>query len=427
MELDMDSRVNMEIPVEILKLSDVIITESYLRNDKEIIIKVESTKKEIPCRECGEACEAHGYDRPMELRHLPILGYKTYIQLTPKRGTCKKCNDKPTTTTQTLDWYERKARQTKPYELSLLCEMINSTFEDVSRKQDIDCQTLQLIIDRYVDTEVDFSAIKYLGLLGIDEISLRKGRQKYVTVFTYRHDGKVRVLKIIDGRKMEEVEAFLKSIPENLKQTVTTVCSDLYDGSINPAKAVFGKTRITADRFHVSKLYRKKLIIVRKSELKRLQKILTEEEYKALKSATSILRKGKDYFTDDERKILDPLFELSPKLHLAYTFSHQLTTIYNSKIKKKKAVVMLKSWVENVNNSKLNAFNSFIDTLNKHMNEISNYFKERNSSGFVEGFNNRIKVLTRRCYGLGNAKRLFQRIKLDTEGLNLFKFSGAYC
>ena len=55
------------------------------------------------------------------------------------------------------------------------------------------------------------------------------------------------------------------------------------------------------------------------------------------------------------------------------------------------------------------------------------YFKERNSSGFVEGFNNRIKVLTRRCYGLGNAKRLFQRIKLDTEGLNLFKFSGAYC
>jgi transposase len=305
--------------------------------------------------------------------------------------------------------------------------MINSTFEDVSRKQDIECKTLQLIIDRYVDTDVDFSAIKYLGLLGIDEISLRKGRQKYVTVFTYRHNGKVLVLKIIDGRKMEDVEAFLKSIPEKLKQTVTTVCSDLYDGYINAAKAVFGNTRITADRFHVSKLYRKKLIIIRKSELKRLKKILTEEEYKDLKSATSILRKEKDYFTEDERKVLDPLFELSPKLHLAYTFSHQLTTIFNSKIKKNKATSLIESWIENVNNSKLNVFNSFIETLNKHMNEISNYFKERNSSGFVEGFNNRIKVLTRRCYGLGNAKRLFQRIKLDTEGLKLFKFSGAYC
>ncbi|WP_413226956.1 transposase [Cysteiniphilum marinum] len=39
---------------------------------------------------------------------------------------------------------------------------------------------------------------------------------------------------------------------------------------------------------------------------------------------------------------------------------------------------------------------------------------DRNSSGFVEGFNNRLKVLTRRCYGLKNAKRFFQRIKIDT-------------
>ena len=120
---------------------------------------------------------------------------------------------------------------------------------------------------------------------------------------------KVRILKIIEGRSMEDVEAFLKSIPEYLKQTVTTVCSDLYDGYIGAAKAVFGKTRITADRFHVSKLYRKKLIIVRKSELKRLKKILAEREYKSLKPATAILRKGKDCFTEEEQKVLDPLFE----------------------------------------------------------------------------------------------------------------------
>ena len=61
------------------------------------------------------------------------------------------------------------------------------------------------------------------------------------------------------------------------------------------------------------------------------------------------------------------------------------------------------------------------------MNEITNYFKQRHNSGFVEGFNNRIKVLKRRCYGLVNTKHLFQRIKLDTEGLNLFRFSEAYC
>uniref|UniRef100_UPI00177EA7B5 transposase n=1 Tax=Cysteiniphilum TaxID=2056696 RepID=UPI00177EA7B5 len=63
-------------------------------------------------------------------------------------------------------------------------------------------------------------------------------------------------------------------------------------------------------------------------------------------------------------------------------------------------------------------------TLTTHIEEVSNYFIDRNSSGFVEGFNNRLKVLTRRCYGLKNAKRFFQRIKIDTEGLALFRFSG---
>ena len=68
-------------------------------------------------------------------------------------------------------------------------------------------------------------------------------------------------------------------------------------------------------------------------------------------------------------------------------------------------------------------YNGFIVTLEKYIEEIINYFTSRNTSGFVEGFNNKIKVLTRRCYGLKSAKRLFQRIKLDTEGLAMFKFS----
>jgi transposase len=38
----------------------------------------------------------------------------------------------------------------------------------------------------------------------------------------------------------------------------------------------------------------------------------------------------------------------------------------------------------------------------------------------VEGFNNKIKVLKRRCYGLFNLKHIFQRIFLDLEGYRLF-------
>ena len=47
-------------------------------------------------------------------------------------------------------------------------------------------------------------------------------------------------------------------------------------------------------------------------------------------------------------------------------------------------------------------------------------FVHRDSSGFVEGLNNKLKVLKRRCYGLLNLGHLFQRIFLDLEGYRLF-------
>jgi transposase len=38
----------------------------------------------------------------------------------------------------------------------------------------------------------------------------------------------------------------------------------------------------------------------------------------------------------------------------------------------------------------------------------------------VEGFNNKVKILKRRCYGIFNLKHLFQRIYLDLHGYRLF-------
>ncbi|NJM44801.1 MAG: transposase, partial [Alkalinema sp. RU_4_3] len=54
------------------------------------------------------------------------------------------------------------------------------------------------------------------------------------------------------------------------------------------------------------------------------------------------------------------------------------------------------------------------------IDEISNYFLERQNSGFVEGFNNRIKVMKRRCYGIFKVKHIFQRLTLDLHGYERF-------
>jgi hypothetical protein len=45
----------------------------------------------------------------------------------------------------------------------------------------------------------------------------------------------------------------------------------------------------------------------------------------------------------------------------------------------------------------------------------------------VEGLNNKVKVLKRRCYGIFNLKHLFQRIFLDLNGYRLFASTPHIC
>jgi transposase len=52
------------------------------------------------------------------------------------------------------------------------------------------------------------------------------------------------------------------------------------------------------------------------------------------------------------------------------------------------------------------------------MDEITNYFTIRQTSGFVE--DNKVKVLRRRCYEITSLTRLFQRPFLDLGGYRLF-------
>ncbi|MDM8526026.1 transposase, partial [Desulfococcaceae bacterium HSG8] len=73
----------------------------------------------------------------------------------------------------------------------------------------------------------------------------------------------------------------------------------------------------------------------------------------------------------------------------------------------------IRNWKTEVRSSGLKCFDSFLKTLEKNFGEITNYFISRQTSGFVEGLNNKIKVIKRRCYGITNISNLFRRIFLD--------------
>jgi transposase len=236
-------------------------------------------------------------------------------------------------------------------------------------------------------------------------------------IISSKINGKAVVLGILKDRKKQTVKDFLSSIPNHLTETVENVCCDMYDGFINSAKEVFGlKINIVIDRFHVAKNYRGAIDTLRKQEMKRLKSELSEEDYKKLKNVIWILRKKHNELVDEEKETLVLLFKLSPLLKKSYHFQSKLTAIFNQPLSQKQAKRKIKQWIKAVEKSELTCFNTFIKTLNKLWNEITSYFINRLNSGFIEGLNNKIKVLKRRCYGIFNVENLFRRVSIDLAG-----------
>ena len=404
-----------EIPLDI---PNVRILETKINEKGHIIVTVESTVEGTVCHKCiCHIDKPFGHDRWITLRHLSILEHEVYIRIRPKRYQCMQCDGQPSTTQQPT-WYNRRSPHTKAYEAHVMLALVNSTISDVSAKERLGYDSVAGIIDRNVATAVDWSSLDHIETIGIDEVSIKKGHKDFVTIVTTRsNDGSLRLIGVLKDRKKDTVKRFFLSIPKRLRVTVQTVCSDLYDGFINSAHEVFGKhTHVVADRFHVAKLYRKCLDTLRKKEMRRLKKELSEQEYKSLKGVMWILRKNRANLTEEERNTLSDLFKHSPSLGLAYIISSTLTNIFDEELSKKEAKNKLNAWIGIVRDSNLNCFDTFLSTLTSRIDEIANYFIDRKSSGFVEGFNNKIKVIKRRCYGLFNIDHLFQRIHIDMVG-----------
>ena len=404
---------------ELLGLSDIEIMSIDFRADGKIMIDVKSTKVETKCHKCNGPTEPHGHSRCLTMRHLSLLGREVYIRLTPPRGICKRCDKNPTTT-QNLDWFERNAHHTNPYNDYLMLEIIGSTLADVAKKQRLTEAVLQGVLDSYQSGTVDWKMIDRIGLLGVDEIAKKKGQQDYLTIITSRHQGNNKILAVIEGKEKAPIKAFFNSIPVKKKKTITAVCVDMWDNYINAAKEVFDNVPIIIDRFHVAKLYRKDVTALRSQELKRLKKELTPEQYKQLRPAVKILISKHERYTREDKKVLGPLFKLSPAIEAAYRLSREFTHIYNTHHKKSTAKKKIAQWREKVQQSDVSCLDRFSETVSKYNDHICNYFLRRETSGFVEGLNNKIKVIKRRCYGILNPKHFFQRIFLDLQGYDIF-------
>jgi len=404
-----------------LDIPDVRVIQTELTKDGELILTVESTLTTTTCRRCGRTItQRHGVDEPRLLRHLPILGRVVYLRIRPKRFGCPWCDGHPTTTQQ-LDWYDPNALHTKAYERHLILQLVNSTITDVEAKEDVSYATLLGILDRWIATTVDWETLEPFATMGIDEIALLKGHRDFVAVISAQTDhGDLHVLAVLPDRLKATVVAWLLTIPEVIRERITTVCTDIWDGYITAVEQALPDATIVLDRFDVIRHYREGVDSLRKQEVRRLKKELPKDVADELKHTLWPFRKRFGTLDTAEQERLDTLLAHSSLLRQAYTLREQLTTIFDTARSKADGLRRIRFWRRRVEKSALTCFDPFLKLLDRWLDLIANYFISHHTSSFVEGLNNKLKVLKRRCYGLRNVARLFQRLTLDLEGYHRF-------
>jgi transposase len=412
------SRAQVIVPLDI---PDVRVLKTEINSHGELIIPIESTRSGTTCRRCGHWIDKlHGQDDWVSIRHLPVFGCSSYLRYRPKRYQCLECEGHPMTT-QHLDWHDANSPHTFAYDEHLLLQLVEATIEDVSNKERVSYDAVMGVLERRIQAAVDWSVYTSLEELGLDEIALKKGHRDFVRIVSARLDNqRVVILGVLPDRQKGTIIAFLRSIPLRLCATIHTVCCDMYEGYAEGVREELKTARIVVDRFHVTCHYHQAADQLRQQEFKRLKKILPQAEYQRLKGSMWAFRKKPGNLRPEERHVLRKLFQYAPQLKQAYDLREQLTAIFEQSISKPVAERKIQAWIQRVRQSGLKCFDTFLPTLEYWWEEITNYFVDRASSGFVEGFNNKLKVLKRRCYGIFNLKHLFHRIYLDLEGFRLF-------
>lgn len=154
--------------------------------------------------------------------------------------------------------------------------------------------------------------------------------------------------------------------------------------------------------------------------MRRLRKELPQEQQESLVQMLWPFRKRATVRSDDERARLEGLLAHSPALAQAHTLREALTRSFDTARSKAAGFRRIRFWRKRVERSGLGGSDAFLKRFDNWQEQIANDFVERQSSGFVEGLNNKLKVRKRRWYGLRNIGRLFQRLTLDVDGYRRF-------
>lgn len=219
-----------------------------------------------------------------------------------------------------------------------------------------------------------------------------------------------RVLDVLESREKSRVKAYFQAgLDSGLFALVEEVTSDMWDAYVNAAKEVFGETvRVTIDRFHVMKNFQERLTQARRE----IQRELPEAEREVLKGSRWLWLKNEESLSSEEQQTLERLCRQFPRLGQLRAQRESLRAIFeDAKVKTASlGQSRLKAWIRQARSLGLKPLDRFCQMLENWLEGIANYFVDRSSNGPTEGFNNGLRSILRRAFGMTNFQNFRARV-----------------
>ena len=375
-----------EILTQLLAIPNYRVVEVEMTEDT-ITLSIESTLEGKKCPRCGRYCTDLHENHPRVVRDLSISGKACYLCFFRRRFFCPVCN-KPFS--ESLGFVQENRDYTNRYQERIFHQVRENNITSIQRFEALTYDQIESIFLTEAKERIPANPFANLKRLGIDEISLRKGKQDFVLVLTNLDTAEV--VDVLEKRTQEKLRTRLEQLTQQERSQISEVAIDMWEPYSDVCEELLPNAIITVDRFHVAKAVNE--------ELKKLKNQEKKQQPRVIKGAHYPLLKNQENLTDTQQEKLDQVYEACPNLRMAHRLKEFLRHIFECSSTKEKAIQRLQKWSYIAEKEHL--FPKFRKTLSNWMDKIANYFQYRTTSAMVEGINNKIKLIKRRAFGFRN-------------------------
>jgi transposase len=267
--------------------------------------------------------------------------------------------------------------------------------------------------------------------LSIDEVSLSKG--ELYTFVTNKNTGiknKHSIVAVINGTEAKVIQEVLEKIPLQKRHQVQEVSMDMARNMGLAIRNSFPNCSMVIDRFHVVRLVMDAMQHIRVGfrweAIEQENKAIKEAKEKGIKYLPQVLANGdtlkellarskyllykfEEDWTLNQRKRADLLFEKYPILKSVYKLTLSFRNIYKNTTKII-ALDKFTEWKTKIEALNIKEFNTVVNSIENHMENILNFFDNRSTNANAESFNSKIKLFRANLRGVTDVKFFLFRL-----------------